>query len=204
MKKNNNSSNSFKMTSGLFIGAVVAFLVACGNKGGGNNVVQQAPVMPFQQCFNCQNINGSVFFSAESIDYTNSVHLYWTFSGQSNYAYQTTAMTPGTYYGPVATTGQMSISQSMNLGYCVVPAGTYTLATVQAGQWGYGIASGLALQAINGSYSMIMSFNGQVSSPGSLQNGQLSSSTNTVGRMFGNLQIQSINGQQCQQVIGIQ
>lgn len=205
MKKN----NYFKYATGFFVGVALTFIAACGNKGGNNSNQQVIPVTPFQACANCQNINGAVFFSAESVDYTGSIRLNWTFSGQASpvvqsYPYQSNGMTPGTYYGPVAAQGQLSVSQAMNLGYCVVPAGVYSVGTIQAGQWGYGIASGLALQAISGATSMLITFNGQVSSPGYLQDSQASSSTNPVGRMFGNLQIQSINGQQCQQIIGIQ
>ncbi len=206
-----NMNKFFKKVAGIFLAAALMSLAACGNKGGNNNVNPQIlPVTPFQQCINCQSINGVVFFTAESVDYTGSLHLNWSFAGQNNmtqsypYNYGSSAITPGTYYGPVATSGQFSVSQNMNLGFCVVPAGVYSIATVKAGQWGYGIASGLALQAINGAFSMFMTFEGQISSPGFLQNGQPSSSTNQVGRMFGNLRIETINGQQCQQVIGIQ
>lgn len=199
--------NFFKYVAGFFVGVTLIVIAACGNKSQNNTQPVQTNLYPYQQCVNCQNINGNVFFSGQSSDYTGTLQVTWAFAGQNlvmqqTYPY-TASVTPGTYYGPVSTTGQLSLSQNINLGYCQIPAGTYSLVTNQAGQWGYGIVSNLTMQAM-GPTNMVVSFFGQVSSPGYLSSGQASSSTNSVGRMFGNLQIQSVNGQTCQQIIGVQ
>jgi len=203
MKKNNQTPYAL----GFFVGAILTFLAACGQKGDNNTAQPVQPVTGYQQCLNCQNLNGSTFFTGESTDYTGSLRVTWSFAGSTmvtqTYPYNNGTVTPGTYYGSVSTTGQMYLSQSMNLGYCVIPAGTYSLMTTQAGQWAYGIVSNLSLQAV-GASNLILGFYGQVSSSGYLQNGQVSSSTSNTGRMFGNLVVQSVNGQACQQIIGVQ
>lgn len=214
----------FQFFSLGFLSVWLLFLVACGGGGGSNNNPTPAVVVNpygYQNCINCQN-TGPTFFTAESVDYTGLLRLSWSFSsGQAtiaqtnpyNYGYGggynygfgmgSGNMTPGSYYGSVSSTGQMTLAQPMNLGYCSIPGGTYTLSTYQAGQWAYGIVSNLTMQAY-GPANLQISFLGQVSSPGYLSGSQLSSSTNSVGRMFGNLRIESVNGQICQQVIGIQ
>jgi hypothetical protein len=202
MKKNN--LLNFARTA--FVLLSVSVMMSCGDNKGGNNsappvpVVIQPPIANFQQCVNCQSLTGPMIFTAESLDFTSTIHLNWYFTSQGGLA----TSTPGTYYGMVGAAGQIVIAQGLNLGYCQLPAGTYTLATVQAGQWAYGIASGLILQAIGTSGSIMMGFNGQISSPGYLQSGQVSSSTIPVGRMFGNLQIQAVNGYNCQSTIAVQ
>lgn len=199
MKKN----KFYKNTTGLLILIAMSIMTACGKNSGGNNnpvPVQQGYV--FQQCVNCQTLNGPVLFTAVSTDFlTNLINLNWSFNGQAGSAYYT----PGTYNGAVTANGQMTVSQSTNLGYCQIPAGAYTLATIQPGQWIFGGGvSGLGLQAISGASNLLMIFSGTVSSPGYLQDGQLSSATNPVGRMTGVLQVQSINGYACQATINLQ
>jgi hypothetical protein len=197
MKQNNN----FKYIASIFVALSLLIMSACGNNGQNNS--SPAPVVNgFQQCVNCQAMNGPVIFTAESSDYTGTTQLHWAFAGQNMTAQYYNS--PGNYTGMVVSTGSLLISQNLNLGFCGIPPGSYSLATLQPGQWSYGIVSGLILQAYSGGLSLQLSFNGQVSSPGYLSGGQFSSSTSPVGRMFGNLQVLSINGQPCQQMIDLQ
>ncbi len=196
------------MTAAALLIATMSFLAACGKKADNNPPPPVQPGYGFQNCINCQNIGGAVFFTATSTDYTQTLLMNWSFAGQStnigqSYPYNIGGMTPGSYYGPVSTSGQMTFSQPMTNYYCVIPAGSYSLMTYQAGQWGAGIVNNLALQAV-GPATLLISFTGQVSSTGWLGEGQPSSSTNPVGRMFGNLNVVSVNGQACQQNIMVQ
>jgi len=200
--------NFYKYFAGFFVAVTLSVIAACGNKGGNNQ--QPIPVQPpvvYPNCVNCQGINGAIFFSGESADYTGTLRITWAFSGQNivtqPYPYNTGSMTTETYAGMVSSSGQLILSQNANLGYCVIPAGTYQVVTAQAGQWGYGIVSNLALQAV-GPANVLMNFYGQVSASSYLSNGQLSTISASRGRMFGNLQVQSVNGQACYQMIGVQ
>lgn len=201
-------SNFNKYFAGFFVAATLMVIAACGNKGGNNPPpVPVQPQIVYPNCVNCQGINGAIFFSGESADYTGLLRITWAFSGQNMtiqpYPYNSGGMTTETYAGMVSTSGQMIVNQNVNLGYCVIPAGTYTVVTAQAGQWGYGIVSNLALQAV-GPSSVLLNFYGQVSASSYLSNGQLSTISASTGRMFGNLQVQSVNGQACYQMIGVQ
>lgn len=195
----------YKYCAGFFILATLSVIAACGSKGN-NDPQPVAPIYTYPNCLNCQNVNGSIFFSGESADYTGNLRATWSFAGQNMtvqpYPYNT-GMTSETYQGLVSTTGQLNLSQSMNLGYCMIPAGSYSLVTYQAGQWSYGIVSNLNLQAIGPGGTISMMFYGQVSASSYLTNGQLSTISASVGRMYGNLQVQSINGQPCNQIIGV-
>lgn len=201
-------SNFYKYFAGFFLTAALSVIAACGSKGGNNQ--QPVPVQPqvvYPNCVNCQGINGTIFFSGESADYTGLLRITWAFSGQNMtvqpYPYNTSGMTAETYNGMVSSSGQMILNQNINLGYCLIPAGTYSVVTSQAGQWGYAIVSHLALQAV-GPSNVLMYFNGQVSASSYLSNGQLSTISASTGRMFGNLYVQSVNGQACNQMIGVQ
>lgn len=198
----------FQYFASFFVFVTVSVLAACGNKGGNNQppVPVQPPVV-YPNCVNCQGLSGSIFFSGESSDYTSTLRMTWAFVGQNmpiqqSYPYNT-GMTSETYNGLVSTSGQMIVNQSVNLGYCVIPAGTYSVVTAQAGRWGYGIVSNLSLQAV-GPSNILLTFYGQVSASSYLSNGQLSTISASTGRMFGNLQVQSVNGQACYQMIGLQ
>jgi hypothetical protein len=201
-------TNFYKYFAGFFVAATLSVIAACGSKGGSN---QQPTVLPpqvvYPNCVNCQGINGAILFSGESADYTGSLRITWAFSGQNMtvqpYPYNTMGVTTETYNGMVSTSGQMILNQNINLGYCVIPAGTYSVVTSQAGQWSYAIVSNLAMQAV-GPASVMLNFNGQVSASSYLSNGQLSTISASKGRMYGNLQVQSVNGQACYQMIGVQ
>lgn len=201
-------SNIYKYFAGFFVVATLSVIAACGNKGGNNQ--QPVPVQPpivYPNCVNCQGINGAILFSGESTDYTGVLRITWAFSGQTitaqPYPYNTNGVTTETYNGMISTSGQMILSQNVNIGYCVIPAGTYQVVTSQAGQWSYAIVGNLAMQAV-GPANIMLSFNGQVSASSYLSNGQLSTVSASTGRMYGNLQFQSVNGQPCYQMIGVQ
>lgn len=209
--------------------ACLTVLIACGgNKGGGaaapaatttSNTTQ--PV--FQQCANCQLINGPVFYTGTAVDLTGKIELtQWTFSGQllvypqgtnqplpgqpgAPVGSATGAMNTLNYRGLVASNAQMNIKETMTIGYCQVPAGAYSVATLQAGQWSMEIVNGLVLQAINGTAQLVVGFTGYSYNPNMYQfdpNGNLI--IQTTGRLYGTLNFVSFNGQACQQAVTVQ
>lgn len=102
-----------------------------------------------------------------------------------------------TYQGPVAATGQLQINQGISTWGCMIPPGSYTLNTIQAGQWSSAMVSGLVLQASNGGYNLMISIpQAQVSAKA--PTGQTWNEVAPQGRLFGNFVIQSVNGMNCQ------
>ena len=108
------------------------------------------------------------------------------------------------YNGPVSASGILSVSQGINLGYCQIPAGSYQLRTVAQGQWYSATISNLRLQAVGPATLTLTLTSGRVSSPKpSGQSGVLWSEVAPIGRINGDLFIESINGYQCSQSIFI-
>lgn len=221
------TTNFWKYTASILAVSVVTSLVACGNKNQNNNNPQ--PVYGFEQCVNCQGINGAAFFTAQSTDTYGSFALNWSFTGQAAGAipqqqynpyqqqynpyqqqynpYQQQQYSPNPYvnqYSPmsysglVGVVGQLAVNQGMNLGYCQLPGGNYNLGTLSAGQWTMGIVYNLRMQATGPANIVLTLTQGQVSSPGYLQPGQMGSGVNPNGRLFANVMIESVNGQPCQ------
>ncbi len=206
----------------LFVGLVglTLILFSCGKAGDDNNA-NQHNVYP--GCVNCGNIgpNGQVIFQSNSTDLNNQLSLSLSFTGAMNqYPQQYPQQYPGqyptqypgqyptqypgygspvtSYSGPVYAQGQMQITQGLTSYYgCVIPAGTYTVQAVQAGQWQQAMVSNLVLQA-NGPISLMIHINQAQVSAGTNQPGQTWSEVQPVGRLFGNISIQALNGMNCQ------
>lgn len=240
--------NKMKLLAGVMSLAVVTSLAACGNRGSDSPPVVQGNA--FQQCLNCQNINGGVFFQAESQDSYGAIRLNWAFSGQagnfnqpqinqfpnqypnqlntqynSQYpnqftnqynpypnqyngqAYNTNGSgisNPISYSGQVAAQGILTVASGMSLGYCQLPAGSYTLGTLTPGQWSAGMVSNLKLQATGPAVILLSLTQGQVAAKTGSQLGQTWSEIPAVGRIFGNVMIESVNGYACSMSVLVQ
>lgn len=209
------NKNYLKYAKHLLVSAAILALGACGDKGGNNNNTPPY-VAPYNQCVNCQNINGAALFTADSSDSYGMIRFNWIFTGsanqavyaQPNYPYGQQlpgyVQTQGSYVGPAGVTGSLTINQAINLGYCQLPAGVYLLNTVQAGNWQYSMVSNLRMQAVGPVAMNLTLTQGQVSSPGYLADGQTSSSSATSGRLFANVMIESVGGNICQMAILVQ
>ncbi|MBC7466271.1 MAG: hypothetical protein H7256_09785 [Bdellovibrio sp.] len=110
-----------------------------------------------------------------------------------------------TYSGPVAVNGAFSVLQGMNLGMCQLPVGSYSLGTLTSGIWSQTQVSHLRMQAA-GPAAVIMTLSqGQVSGNTNLQStGGLWTDANAVGRIFGNVVIESVNGYPCNMSVLVQ
>lgn len=118
-------------------------------------------------------------------------------------SYNTAPPAMMTYSGPVGVNGTLSVLQGMNLGMCQLPVGTYSLGTLTSGQWMQSQVYNLRMQA-SGPAAVIMTLSqGQVSGTTSLQTG-LWTDTNAVGRIFGNIVIESVNGYPCNTSVMVQ
>ena len=178
-------------------------LTACPKNGNNGNAALVGPV--FQNCVNCNTINqGYEFFRSVSQDYTRSLSLNLSFFGSNvqnqNYYYNTSSPVIS-YYGPVGVSGQMYVQFPVSLGYCAIPAGTYSVYTLSAGQWSSSIVSQLVMQA-SGAANIIMRFtSAQVSAKQHGQQGYTWNEVQQSGRLFGDLYVESVNGYPCQKSV---
>jgi hypothetical protein len=190
-----------KLISVLLITAATSYIVACDQKNKSTSTTQILPV--YQNCVNCGGvITGSEFFRSESVDYNQSFLLSLSFVGSSTVAapyygnlnYGSPIIN---YSGPVAVTGTLSISTGVNAGGCLIQPGSYTLSTLQAGTWSNAIVSSLRVQAYGPSNMIISIPMAQVAAKRYDQMGRLWSEVPQVGRIFGNVIIENVNGYRC-------
>ncbi len=177
-----------------------AYMVACDQK----NKNSQATALPvYQNCVNCGGvISGSEFFRSESKNYDQTVLLNLSFVGSTNVAtpyygnlnYGSPVIN---YIGPVAVTGILNINMGTHAGGCLIQPGQYTLSTLQAGTWSNAIVQNLRVQAYGPSNMIISIPLAQVSAKRYDQMGRLWSEIPQVGRIFGNVIIENVNGYRC-------
>jgi hypothetical protein len=201
--------NLTKLVKGVVLAAaLVTSVVACGNKDKNNNN-QNAFQM---SCTNCGDISGIPFFSVnstvQSMSYYGSqtaMRLSLTFSGQNTQQQQGTGQT-NYYYGAPASmmyTGKASaigiaaISYPLSLGMCPqLPPGNWNIVTRNAGMWnGSGSQaqiSGLRVELQKDGMNAVAVFTNvaAVEYPYSGYSSQT--------RLWGNMQIESVNGYWCQ------
>lgn len=195
----------------LFVGLIslTMMIFSCARNGrddlqNNNNV--------FQNCNTCQPlVGGQQFFKSQSVDVNQALTLELDYIGvnYNNYGYnQTYPYTQQTYNngssvvsyaGPVGAQGTLVIARQIGSYGCVIPAGTYYLQTVQAGQWSQAIVSALVLQVSSGPMSLVVHIpRAQVAAKTPAQMGQTWSEVNPVGRLFGNIEVRSLSGVSCQ------
>ncbi len=173
---------------------VLTVLSACPK----NNNSQAQPVQNvFTNCVNCNGvINGAEFLVTDSTEYNGVFNLRLSFSGVVN-PNTTYLYSPSNYQGIIAATnGQLNILQPISQPTCFVPAGSYSVNTLIAGQYSAGIIQGLKIVA-SGPVSLVMNLNSaQIASPNNRdQYNQLLPQQ----RLFSqDTVIESINGQPCQ------
>lgn len=189
-----------KIISLAAVTLATTLLIACENRNQNSNQTQ-LPV--YQNCVNCGGvINGVEFFRSESKDYYNTTLINLSFLSSTNVAlpyYGNLGFGSSviTYNGPVAATGTLYISYGNNLGGCLIQPGQYTLSTLQAGTWSNAVVRDLRLQAY-GPSNMILSIpQAQVSAKRYDQMGRLWSEIPQIGRIFGNVIIENVNGYRC-------
>lgn len=210
----------FKYTAGLLIFSIVTVIAACGNKNDSAPVVVQQQNVCGVNMVCPGQVTGNTLFQAESTDWYNVVKLNWNFLAQNaiQAPFQNTnggiygGGTFGgmynspiiTYSGPVAVSGAMTLTQTASMGMCQLPAGSYVLSTVTPGQWMSAMVYGVRMQATGPATVMLSLQQGQVSAKTGSQLGSLWSETAPVGRIFGNIMIESVGGYPCNMSILVQ
>lgn len=202
-----------------FMGLMVltVFIFSCGQNGQQNQNANNV----FANCANCGAItSGQTFFQSQSQDTMYGMTVNLNFIGNVGYnpynnQYGQTQQYPNTVYNPivsymgaVAAQGSLQLSQPVGNSYgsynpqygqqmsgCFMPAGAYTIGTIQAGQWSQAIVSGLVLSAVGPAQVIISIPQAQVAAKSQL--GATWNEVAPVGRLFGNFVIQSVNGVNC-------
>jgi hypothetical protein len=196
--------------------ALTVFIFSCGQNGqqnlNANNV--------FTNCANCGAITGGqTFFQSQSQDTMYGMTVNLSFIGNVGFnpynnqygqvqQFQNAAYNPiVSYMGVVAAQGSLQLSQPIGfgggsynpqfgqMGGCFMPAGVYTIGTMQAGQWNQAIVSNLILSAVGPAQVIISIPQAQVSAKS--QMGATWNEVAPAGRLFGNFVIQSVNGVAC-------
>lgn len=182
----------------LALGLLMGLTACPDNKNNQNN-----PYQVYPNCANCGDLGaGQEFFRSQSKNYYGSLILNLNFVGSSiatnginyyNSYYQSPVVS---YYGPVAVTGNMQVNYNQQYG-CTIPAGSYTITTLQAGQWRSAIAGGLRIQA-TGPVSVVMSLPQMIVQAKQYnQLGRLWTEIPQVGRIYGDMIVESVNGYNC-------
>lgn len=204
----NKKEGHLKITNWVIIILVmsVAFILSsCKGSSSGSG----QDIYGIQNCLNCGFIQngGQTFFQSQSTDVSGKLSLSLNFMG-SGYGYGGSPYGMQGYYsgmaspivsyqGSVAAVGQLHIHQtSGNYNGCIIPAGVYTLQTVQAGTWNSGIVTGLMMQA----YGSGIVLNIQISQAqvgAKAATGATWSEVPPVGKLFGNVNVQSSVGYNC-------
>ena len=175
---------------------VAIFMFACGNNGSNSNNNGNV----FQNGGQLGAITGGqTFFLSQSTDVTFGMTVDLSFIGQIGFnPYNNGAYNPiVSYAGPVAVQGSLKVNQivAQPFGGCFLPAGIYTLQTLQAGQWNRAIVSQLTMTAQGPVIAIVSIPQAQVAAKSQL--GATWNEVAPVGRLFGNFVIQSVNGVPC-------
>ncbi len=151
------------LTKVLVAMVILTGFVACGDKGGSSNNAPPAVVNPvgtIPPCANCGGLNGSVLTTATS---TTPIAGTWVLTGdsatmqmiQQNFPSATLA---AIYNGHLAITATLNIATNMQIGTCVIPAGSYAVGTSSLGIANYGTFAVPSLTAVSGANQFVFSF----------------------------------------------
>lgn len=190
-------TNLKTLTLGICTAAFLAMsLIACENKKNNNN--EQVNQVGYQNCTNCAGIvYGQEFLRTASQGSNGYVQLQMDliYNGAMNTS-QMGYYPPFAYYqGPVAATGTLTIASNTNFGYCAIPAGGYSVTTIQAGNWTYsGIMNNLRMLVVGPSSMIVAVTQGQIASP---QLRDAGGNLSMTQRLYANVMIESVNNVAC-------
>lgn len=160
MKKINKSSFGRMARLTTIVAAIMTItgFVGCGNKS--SNSSQNQNVTPYGTCSNCQNFSGAEIARPVS-NQAASVQASFQVLGDQTIFSQISNQTYGNpmyyYQGPLVLRGGITISTKVAQ-YCQIPAGQYTINTLQQGSKTVGSALSFpSLEAINGNVRILLS-----------------------------------------------
>jgi len=154
--------------------ALSVMTTACNKKDSNNNANNGIyydqfgnPISPggIGSCMNCNFAQGPLGTAQSQGGNSYPATITWNMIGDQNIIAQITAQgwnPQKTYTGPIALTGTMTMSQATYAGNCSIPAGQYTLNSMQAGTMSYGGISQVQLQAVIGGAQITFSLENAV------------------------------------------
>ncbi|MBC7754437.1 MAG: hypothetical protein H7Z71_09385 [Moraxellaceae bacterium] len=176
-----------------FIGIIglSLFVMSCGKSGSDANHNNNV----YNNGYGAALPGGQTFYHSISTDITYGMTVDLNFIGQVGYNQGYSPIV--SYSGPVAVHGTLQVNQPVTqiYGGCYLPAGTYTLQTLQPGQWSQAIASNLVMTAQGPVTAVVTIPHGQV--PAKTQLGATWNEIAPQGGFFADFNIQSVNGLQC-------
>lgn len=194
---------------------VFGLLIACG-KSNTNEIDKNNP---YQNCSNCSNFtppgSGNEFLKTSSQDQYGIVQINLSLMYQSfgnsgfNSAYNNYATFVQNYGGMVATIGNVVFNQNFTMNTstvanqvnntCLIPAGAYSVRTVQAGQWSSVGVSNMRIELIGLAYVTMSIPSGRIPAINAA-----TTAFNASGRLQGQAVVESINGNPCQIIFNMQ
>ena len=197
----------------------MGLLIACGKSN--TNEIDKNNV--YQNCSNCTNFtppgSGNEFLKSTSQDQYGMLQINLSLMSQLNgvSGFNSTFNYAGFvagYGGMVAAIGNVVLNQNFTMNTsnivnqsnttCLMPKGTYTVRTLQAGQWAggggstYPQLSNMKLELIGPAYISMSVPSGQLTAV------TAANAVNASGRLKGNAVVETINGNPCQIIFSIQ
>ena len=193
MKTFENKRKALKVLTIVLSAVLIAMTMnACGNKkdGGGGDGGPGAPPPGPNGCVNCPPGTGQIIASAFGVHNPNTISIGLSFFAQGQ--------TQGNSYyaGPVVATGELFVGPQAGSQYCPLNAGVYTLTTTQPGNWSNSMIYNMRLDGNGpgGRVSLVLINDGVYSAQPMIQyNGRT-----YPNHLWGNVLIESVNGQPCQ------
>lgn len=173
-----------KISKWLVISLALVSQLSCGNKGSGSS--EDSGIPYYDHGIGGYTLPGGEAILAQAVSegpMDLPMTLSWSIYGQAPLVQQlqwTTTSPAKTYQGLVNARGTLRIPFNYPMMGCMIPAGTYTVASTAQGRWSAGIFQFPTLIAQNGATTLTMSMSGVVIDP----NGD-----SQVDRLSGGLQI---------------
>ncbi len=148
------------------IAASIMLIISCGNKGDSsgssgspgpltNTNFGAGYVIPGQEVLLSSVHSVGPWFLPVVMNWQFMANQAQIYQG-SGFGYSTSIQK--SYNGPIAARGTMTIPTTYRLGSCVIPAGSYTLVPLAAGQWGpFGFVNIPSFAAVSGGTQLLMS-----------------------------------------------
>ena len=168
---------------------------ACGDKknNDGGTVAQPPPGPGPGGCPTCGPQGGNVIASGFGQHDPNTLTLGITFLGQGG------APTGYGYSGSVSAQGRVYIGNAVGSPYCPIPAGVYTVNTLQPGQWYSSMVRDLKIEA-NGPARLTLTIGPTGGTAGMVQVAQPMiqyDGATYPNHLAGDILLETVNGQPC-------
>ena len=191
--KNINTLNIKNKIGKWTVFACCLWIFGC-NQSGSDNKNNPPPNTVYFQGMSQQ------VFTADMQDYSGRWVMRLNLLGQNNIQ-PLGSNNPIDYSGPISAVGKMNIDLGYSTLGCIIPAGPYTVQTIQAGVLNRSFVGALKLEALGPARVVMAISQAQFSAKYYEQMGYTYPEVGNKGRLFGDIIIESINGLPCQRSV---